>query len=1366
MIHSLLKTVALLQIILFLISGCQFPNSEAEIENKSQPAEILQSSANMPADLMTAFLAALAQPFENRGQGYHTRSGGLDFDLQFGGIRSGNDWELTLNAIGRGLQFQPVAQVEPIQTEKGVEYWRGHLTEWYRNTAMGVEQGFTIQERPAGTGLLALNLDYSQGMEAIVDDNGLGMSFALSEGRTLRYDQLRAWDADGNPLKSNMRVVEKKVILDVDDQVVVYPITIDLLIYLEQKVVEPSDGYEIFGSSTALSADGRIALVGAPSDTVSTNHYQGSVYVFERNSQGDWEMIQKVLASDGKSEDYFGTSLALSADGNTAIIGASGDDNGTILNQGSAYILTRDTSGMWNERQKLLAFDGESRDIFGSEVALSADGDTVIIGVFADAITGIERQGSAYIFVRNPDESWSEQQKLTASDGDQEDWFGVSVALSGDGNTALIGAQRFGSGSFNGPGAAYIFTRIETTWSEKNKLIPLDGESGDSFGFSVALSGDGRTALIGAPDKYSPIGYSQGAAYVFVKEDMIWNQQQKLMVSYELEDLWFGLRLTLSSDGLTALIGAPFEKIGVNSKQGSAYIFTFSEGAWTEREKLIASDGMEDDIFAYSSLAVSADGGIVLIGAPEDDIDAEDQGSAYFFIREGEEWSESQKSTSFGGDGYEDYKFGVSVAISTDGTTALVKSDSDYLEEEYGSVYLFSNSPQGWQFRQKLPYSNCDSRVSFGNSVALSADGGIALVSACAETINGNYQQGAAYLFVRNSSGEWIEQQKLLASDGIANDRFGWSVALSANGDQVVISSAGQDENGDISFAVYIYLLNIQGIWEQTQRIPIIKLNGVAFGSLVAVSADGGTILVGDPDKTSNMNHGGSVYVYVRESTGEWVKQQRLIAPDSIEEDIFGMSIALSGDGDTVLVGSNNFNHFLGYDHNFAYVFIRNNSGVWNLEQKLTAEDDSHGYFGISVALSLDGNIALVGATAYHDAAYLFTRNDSNWTQLKKIVPLDNDGDDGFGYSVALSGDGQTYLIGSPLDSVAGIQYTGSAYFYFNDLVPTVASISHIDSNPTNAVSVNYTVTFSEDVSGVDETDFAVFTTGSISGAAIVDLSGAENTYTVTVSTGTGEGTIRLDIPDTAVIKDSTENALVGLPYTAGDVYIIDRTAPQVSSILRVNSDPTNAVTLDYTVTFSEPVSDVDVYDFTLSTTGTLDSASISNVSGSGAVYSVTIVAGTGEGTLRLDIPSLVTVSDLAGNTLTEIPYTDGETYNVDWIVPQIISIFRIDPISIETSKLRFTVTFSESVTGVDIADLSLFTSGDIKDAVIMEVNGSMAVYTVTVSTGTGKGTLRLDILETASITDLANNPLGGLPFSSDDTYISAYKVLIPLLLR
>src|SRR5271166_4102898 len=257
-----------------------------------------------------------------------------------------------------------------------------------------------------------------------------------------------------------------------------------------------------------------------------------------------------------------------------------------------------------------------------STVALSADGNTALIG------TGLGT-GTAYVFTRSG-ETWTQQAELSFTEEEGEGDFGAAVALSADGNTALIGAP----GDDNHVGAAWAFTRSEGVWTQQGSKITGGGESGKaSFGYSVALSAEGNTAVIGAPADGEA---RAGAAWVFTRSEEGWTQQREKLTSSEpLEVEEFGASVALSGDGSTSVIGAPEAE---REEGGRAWVFTRSEGAWASAQELTSGGGAEA-AFGFS-VALSAEGTTALIGAPKASGAYPEQGAAYTFARSGETWTQ------------------------------------------------------------------------------------------------------------------------------------------------------------------------------------------------------------------------------------------------------------------------------------------------------------------------------------------------------------------------------------------------------------------------------------------------------------------------------------------------------------------------------------------------------------------------------------------------------------------------------------------------------------------------------------------------------------------------------------------------------
>lgn len=395
------------------------------------------------------------------------------------------------------------------------------------------------------------------------------------------------------------------------------------------------------------------------------------------NVRADWLQQDKMTASDAAAYRYFGNSVSISGD--YAIAGAVyADGNNTY--SGAAYIYKRSSSDPnWPEQAKLIASDGDAYDVFGMSVSIS--GDYAIVGTtYADG--NDTESGAAYIFKRNGT-SWTQQAKLIASDGKNGDRFGVSVSIDGD--YTIVGAYYDQDKGFRS-GSAYIFKRDGTTWTQQAKLVPWDLGVQDCFGQSVAISGE--YAIIGAP--YSDYNSTDsGVMYIYKRSGTTWTLQTKLAGSDTSAFKWFGYSVSIS--GNYAIIGQVYD----NDKgyaSGSAYIFKRASGSWSQQDKITASDGAPDDQFGWS---VSISGDLAIVGTPwNDDMGWDsDSGSAYIFQRsdniDDPNWYELAKVTA--SDAAVGDRFGQCVSIS--GESAIVAAHhNDDNGDESGSAYIFEKT--------------------------------------------------------------------------------------------------------------------------------------------------------------------------------------------------------------------------------------------------------------------------------------------------------------------------------------------------------------------------------------------------------------------------------------------------------------------------------------------------------------------------------------------------------------------------------------------------------------------------------------------------------------------------------------------------
>jgi FG-GAP repeat len=370
------------------------------------------------------------------------------------------------------------------------------------------------------------------------------------------------------------------------------------------------------------------------------------------------------IVSSGYPADKFGTSLAVSQSGSTAVVGGFGDDGG----RGAVWFFDHDAAG-WHQLPKLTNTATVGAAWFGDSVALSADGRTAIVGAPFDNVN----VGSAWVYTRTG-AGWQLQAKLTGSEPSSsvEDGFGIDVSLSADGNTALIGAY-----TYNGTrGAAFAFHRSGTTWTRLGSILTGVGEKVNGFyGSSVSLSSDGSVALIGAPDDNQGVG----AAWVYMLSGSDWRQLgQKLLPRKPSGHPAFGCSVAVAGNGRTVVVGGCRDHGGI----GAVWTFVRRADAFvSDGAKLLATHERGAGAFGYS-VALSSNGRLAVVGMPDE---AGGRGSVRTFVRSAAgPWRPSRVVGPQAG------SLGFSVAL--DGAGRLVLAGAPNAEKSAGVVWAYTRS--------------------------------------------------------------------------------------------------------------------------------------------------------------------------------------------------------------------------------------------------------------------------------------------------------------------------------------------------------------------------------------------------------------------------------------------------------------------------------------------------------------------------------------------------------------------------------------------------------------------------------------------------------------------------------------------------
>ncbi|MEZ4331798.1 MAG: FG-GAP repeat protein [Myxococcota bacterium] len=596
-----------------------------------------------------------------------TRAG---LELRQGGARL----QLALARMGRGDRLEPVSVASPTAGANRVEFRRGPVTEWYANGPLGLEQGFTLTHSPGrpDDGRLSLVFALAGNFDASVEPGGRGLALAHEGRLALRYGGLLAFDATGRELPAALVLAEGGLRLSVDDAGAVYPLTIDPVIGATRlnnnqsvctigQLCQAGSPGDRFGQSVAISSDGNTVAVAAPYG-FGSNLDSGAVYVFRKPSGpfGGWngcitigclDSVAKLTSTPGLNQHGFGTSVAISGDGNTIAVLTDTLDS-VDSSAGIVYVYVKPTSGWTSTGQHAAilslttltetpcGFSGNATDCqtdATSSIAVNGDGSTIVLG-YTGALVGGESRGAAYVFVR-PAGGWNDSAspvKLTRASGGHRDLLGMAVAISADDGTIVATAPQA-----NGyAGVVDLFLK-SGSWTSATQSAELTAAPGSGLGFvgnSVDTTASGTTVAVGASGRV--LVFPQPRIQLCTPRGCVslplWVDSSDY-AELSTSDGASIARPRISADG-TRIIASDF------GSPGSVYAFLRPPTGWddaTEGARFGAPDAAPGDQFGYSTLpgtsaiGMSSNGSVVLVGAPgaTTGINPE-QGAAYVFLPE------------------------------------------------------------------------------------------------------------------------------------------------------------------------------------------------------------------------------------------------------------------------------------------------------------------------------------------------------------------------------------------------------------------------------------------------------------------------------------------------------------------------------------------------------------------------------------------------------------------------------------------------------------------------------------------------------------------------------------------------------------
>ncbi len=647
-----------------------------------------------------------------------------------------------------------------------------------------------------------------------------------------------------------------------------------------------------------------------------------------------------------------------------------------------------------------------------------------------------------------------------------------------------------------------------------------------------------------------------------------------------------------------------------------------------------------------------------------------------------------------------------------------------------------------------------------GGAASVSADGRFVAFESGATNLVAGDTNTFTDIFVKNMQSGAVTRVTV-DSSGVEANNDSSSPSISGDGRYVAfVSDASNLAANDVSGVADIFVHDLQ-----TGTTVRASVDGNASSWDPSISLDGHFVVFSSGATnlvTGDTNGVRDIFVYAVQ-TGQVTLAS--VNSSGVQADKGGVDPSISGDGRYVAFSSAAYNLQTVDTLNFTYVYVHDRTTG---ETTLASYNNGYPMYGTAddPVISADGRYI---AFSYDDRGdgmavrWIYVHDRVTNTTVLPTTGGSSD-DNATPLLPSISGDGRFLAYASSSNKLVPGDTNGVRDIFVKevaypvDAVPTVVSSEHgcpsECSGPADQM-VDFLVKFSETVTGVDVTDFAVsVVSGGITGATVTAVSGAGSDYVVRVDTGTGDGTFRLNVVDDDSIKDFPLNPLGGVgigngSFTVGGMYTVDKSIVAATSITRLDPDPSANVAVHFAVNFSEPVTGVDLNDFAPVTTGTITNAAVIGVTGSGSSFTVAVNTGAGDGTLRLDLLDNDSILDailtpLGGAGASNGNFTSGEIYTINRGAPVVLSILRADANPTIAESVRFNLTFSEAVTGVDASDFVLVNPDGIGSASILTVNGSGSSYTVTVGTGTVNGGLRLDLVDNDSIIDAMAVPLGG----------------------
>jgi gliding motility-associated-like protein len=970
------------------------------------------------------------------------------------------------------------------------------------------------------------------------------------------------------------------------------------------------------------AATGTVSITTAGGMSTGSGIFTVTATLYPLSQQGD-----KLVGTGGSRNPQQGYAVSISADGNTAIVGGYNDNNGI----GAAWVYTR-SSGSWTQQgNKLVGTGGSSSAQQGYSVSLSADGNTAIVGGYNDN-NGI---GAAWVYTRSSG-SWTQQgNKLVGTGGSSNPLQGYSVSLSADGNTAIVG----GFNDNNSIGAAWVYTRSSGSWAQQGaKLVGTGGSNYTQQGYSVSLSADGNTAMVGGPNDND----GSGAAWVYTRSSGNWTQQgAKLEGTGGSNYARQGTSVSLSADGNTAMVGG----YGDNNYRGAAWVYTRSGSSWAQQGAKLVGTGASRYTQQGRSVSLSADGNTAIVGGPGDN---DSEGASWVYTRSSGSWvQQGNKLTGVGTGGLDYTQQGVSVSLSADGSTAIV-----------GGVGYDSGQGGAWAYMVLTTPAIQATNILFT---------GTTTTTTTASWTNGNGSARAVFMLAGNTG---IPAPVDLTTY-TAETEFGSGMKIRNSGWYCIYNGTGST-------------VNITGLTPgTTYRIMTVEYNGT--GSNLAYSTRAGT---GNPtvittissdatlsdlsmsSGTINTTFASSIYTAsVTNATSSIT-----LTPTATDA---GATIKINGT--TVVSGAPSGNIALNAGSNTITTIVTAQDGTTTKTYTLTVTRAASAVATLSASAISSGTLS----PAFASGTTNYTASVTSATSSITLTPTATDA------TATIKVNGTTVASGATSGSIA--------------LSTGANTITTVVTAQDGTTTQTYTLTVTKAVSSVATLSAAAISSGMLSPAF---ASGTTN-YTASVTNATSSITLTPTATDaTATIKVNGTTVASG---AASGSIALNLGANTITTVVTAQDGTT---TQTYTLTVTRAVSAVATLSAAAISSGILSPAFASGTTN----YTASVANSTSSITLVPTATDATAIIKVNGTTVVSGVASSGISLNVGSNTITIV-VTAQDGITTKTYTLTITRAASSVAT---LTNLSLssgllspgFVSGTATYSV--SVGGDVNIITIT----------------------------------------------------